>query len=376
MNPNNHKIIAIVGAGEAAMPIINKAKELNIETLAFGRLDSIAKEKVTYFIEENDFDIDFMAQKCIEYNVSGIIASSEITTEATAKLAHKLGLPGNNIENGFAGRNKYLMRCKVANVKSIKQPRFELYDPNKEYSFPIVVKAPESCGKQGISLANNQKEFIDSVKLAKSCSSNGIILIEEYLKGGKEYSIECISNKDNHIIVQYTEKESSGPPHFVETAHHQPADLSKEMKERIVIAVNEVLDVLGLNCGMAHLELKIIDDEIYFIEVGARAGGDHIGDTLTLLSTDFDYFKAAIECSLGTFIPTKINNTSHSGIYFHSKWNEGLTDLFQYSSSAEWCVKNTITNDDFVCATTNVESAESGYFIYCSDHKITNKDIL
>lgn len=369
-------IIAIVGAGEAALPIINKAKEMDIETLAFGRVDSLAKSHVDYFIEENSFDIDFMVKICSQYQVKGVIASSEITTEVAAKLANALGVPGNSIENGFAGRNKYLMRSRVSSVSSIRQPLFEIYDQNKEYNFPIVVKAPDSCGKQGISLAKNKEEFKSSIEFAMNSSSDGNILIEEYLQGGKEYSIECISCGKTHVVVQYTEKESSGPPHFVETAHHQPADLSDEMKSRISVAVNDVLDALGLVCGMAHLELKIIDNELYFIEVGARAGGDHIGDTLTLLSTDFDYFKAAIECSLGIFKPSKINNKGYSGIYFQSKINSELAPLFKYAQTAKWCVKNTANSNMFVEARSNVECANSGYFIYSSDHKITIKDCM
>ena len=317
-----------------------------------------------------------MAEICNQYNVAGIMASSEITTEVAAKLANKLGLPGNDVKNGFAGRNKYLMRCRVSSVSSIKQPSFELYNQDKEYKFPVVVKAPDSCGKKGISLANNKDELNSSIEFARSNSSNGDVLIEEYLKGGKEYSIECISNNKTHIIVQYTEKESSGPPHFVETAHHQPANISEEMKARISVAVNDVLDALGLICGMAHLELKVIDDELYFIEVGARAGGDHIGDTLTLLSTDFDYFRAAIECCLGIFNPTPIRNVGYSGIYFQSKRNANLELLFQCAQTAEWCVKNTVNSNLFVDAKSNVECANSGYFIYSSDHKITIKDCI
>ena len=369
------KIIAIVGAGEAAYPIINKAKEMDVEVLAFGRIDSLAKSSVDYFVEENNFDVDFMAKICKEYDVKGVIASSEITTEVAAKLAHKLGLPGNDIYDGFAGRNKYLMRNRVATLSSIKQPAFGLYDENKEYKFPVVVKAPDSCGKKGISLANNKEEFLSAIAYAKSSSSNGDVLIEEYLRGGKEYSIECISYGKTHIVVQYTEKESSGPPHFVETAHHQPADLSNDTKSKISTAVNEVLDVLGLTCGMAHLELKIIDDELYFIEVGARAGGDHIGDTLTLLSTDFDYFKAAIECCIGTFKPTPINNVGYSGIYFQSISNADLEPLFKASRTADWCFKNS-TNNEFADTKSNVECVNSGYFIYYSDHKITIKDCI
>ena len=52
------------------------------------------------------------------------------------------------------------------------------------------------------------------------------------------------------------------------------------------------------------------------------------------------------------------------------KWNEHLKKLFDISKTASWCIKNTIKNDDFIDATSNIEKANSGYFIYCSDHKI------
>ena len=79
------------------------------------------------------------------------------------------------------------------------------------------------------------------------------------------------------------------------------------------------IDIINVYYGMAHMEIKIIDDEIYFIEVGARGGGDHIADVLTPLSTGFDYYRAAIECYLGIYKHKEISNKAHSGIYFHSK---------------------------------------------------------
>lgn len=366
--------IAIIGAGEAALPIIQKAQEMGICVLAFGKSDSFAKNHVDIFIEENLFDIDFMAIKCQENQVNGIIASSEITTEAAAKLANVLGLPGNSIEGGFAGKNKFLMRNRIATLNTIRQPLFELYSPEKEYTFPVIVKSVDACGKRGISLAKNTEELFVAVKLARENSSDGSILIEQYLEGGQEYSIECISGGKEHLIVQYTEKESSGPPHFVETAHHQPAQLSVELRDRINIAVSDILDVLGLYCGMAHLELKVIENELYFIEVGARHGGDHIGDVLTINSTDFDYFKAAIECALGKFQSIQINNVAYTGIYFHCKYNSFLKPLFVKAQTADWCMVNKVTSSEFRNANTNIESSNSGYFIYKSDHKVTIND--
>ena len=367
-------ILAVIGAGEGALPIVKKAKEMNVQTLAFGYIDSLAREFTDVFVESDIFDINFILSVCEKYKVSGVIASSEITTEIAAIIAAKLKLPGNDVRHGFGAKNKYIMRTRIANLQSVKQPLFTLYEEGEIYNYPVVVKALDSCGKRGISIAYNLGDLLEAVANAKLYSSNGQVLIEQYLEGGQEYSIECIVGNDNCDIVKYTEKESSGPPHFIEVAHHQPARLSGMLKKKIDIAVYDILHVLGIRCGMAHLEIKIIENEIYFIEVGARGGGDNIADTLTLLSTGFDYFRAAIECSLGKYKHQKICNVAYSGIYFHCEQNKRLESLFDKATTAKWCIQNTITNKEFLEASSNIETSRSGYFIYCADHKITNKD--
>lgn len=364
--------IAVIGAGEAALPILQKAREINVKTIAFGRADSMAKGYADVFVNADIFDYPFIIGVCKEQRVNGVIASSEMSTEVAAYVAHELALPGNDVEHGFAGRNKYIMRARVSSLHSIRQPRFSLYNDCSSYSFPVVVKSVDSCGKRGIGIAYNIDDLKIRVQESKNSSSNGEVLIEEYLEGGQEYSIECLSNgKGNHYVIQYTEKESSGPPHFVEIAHHQPANLSDSIKAKIDKAAWDVLEVLGLNYGMAHLEIKIIDNELYFIEVGARGGGDHISDILTPLSTGFDYYKAAIECHLGIYQPKSISNKAFTGIYFHSKQNERLRPLFEKARTAEWCIKNTVVKDDFDDATGNVGASNSGYIIYCADKRIT-----
>ncbi len=365
------RILAIIGAGEGAIPIINKAKEMGITTLAFAKNDSIAKQIVDIFIEENSLNISFMAQCCRDYHVCGVMPSSELTTEVAAKVAHQAGLLGNDIENGFGGKNKHFMRMKVGQLRSVKQPKSQLYKEGLNIDFPVVVKAVDACGKRGVSIAYNAEDLMQAVQQAKDNSSDDSVLVEEYLSRGQEYSIECLSyGKGKHQIIQYTEKESAGPPHFVEIAHHQPAFLSDEMKLKVDKAAWDILEVLGLNCGMAHLEIKIIDNDIYFIEVGARGGGDHISDTLTPLSTGFDYYKAAIECHLGIYQTCKITHKAFAGIYFHCKQNERLKPLFEQAKTASWCIKNTVMKDEFDEANGNVGTSNSGYIIYCANHKI------
>lgn len=373
---SNSKILGIIGAGEGANPIMIKAKEMGVKTLVFARNDSISKHLADCFIEENSFDVDYIANCCRGKEVSGIMPSSELTTEVAARVAHEAGLLGNDVENGFGGKNKFFMRTKVAGLTSVMQPKFQLYEDGQDMSFPVVVKSVDACGKRGVSIAYNKEDLKQAVLQARENSSDGSALVEEYLKGGQEYSIECLSyGKGQHQVIQYTEKESAGPPHFVEIAHHQPANLSSEMKSRIDKAAWDILEVLGLNCGMAHLEIKIIDNELYFIEVGARGGGDHISDILTPLSTGFDYYKAAIECHLGIYQPKPITHKAYSGIYFHCKQNEVMNPLFEQAKTADWCIKNTVVDDYFAKVDNNVGASNSGYIIYFSDHRIGLSDV-
>lgn len=368
--------LAVIGAGIAAKPILEKARELDIVTYCFSTAEgATAMKYADHFFAINIFDADGIYNELVKIKPDGIIASSEITTEVTALLADRLGLAGNDVKNGFSARNKYVMRKRVEPVKSVLQPAFRLYFENMSPSYPVVVKAPDSYGKKGISLAHSYEELQDAVLYARDITKSGDILVEEYIEGGIEYSVECLCDGDTIYVVQITEKETSGPPHFVELGHHQPAQISSQVKNTICTAAGDILRALGICCGMAHLELKIKDEKPYFIEVGARAGGDFIGDRLVALSTDCDYYKAAIELALGTYQHKPINNVACSGIYFLCRQTAKMLPLFKNAGSYPWCCQLEMFHDELYDISGNGDDLISGRLIYMSDHKITLQDL-
>ena len=72
----------------------------------------------------------------------------------------------------------------------------------------------------------------EAVKEAIEVSFNKEALIEEYAEG-REFSIEYISQDGKHNFLAVTEKFTTGEPHFIETAHMQPARITKEQEKTI-----------------------------------------------------------------------------------------------------------------------------------------------
>lgn len=368
------KKIAVIGCGIAALPILKKSRELGIQSCCFSLgINASVEGLFDHHVKIDYLDVPSIIEVCREIGVDGVIASGENTTATAAYVSKALGLPGNKCEGGFIGNNKYLERKALENAKYVAQPTFFVYDGTVP-QMPVIVKATDSSGKKGISIARTLKEFEEAILFARDVSKDGIILIEEYLEGGVEYSIECLSANGLHQIIQITQKDVSGPPHFSELGHHEPGllDIPFDLLQK---AINEILDRTGITNSLSHVEIKIIDGKIFFIELGARGGGDRISDTLVYLSTDFDLYKAAIEISLGTYEFKESHSIHCSGIYYLCKQTEYLKPLFDYANGQEWCKEMRIPSNELEYKNGNDDGNTSGYFIYQSDHKITLKDL-
>ena len=103
-----------------------------------------------------------------------------------------------------------------------------------------------------------------------------------------------------HHFLALTKKYTTGAPHFIETAHIEPAPVSEETLNNVKKIVEHALTSLKIENGASHSELKIDKDgTIKLIEIGARMGGDFIGSHLVHYSTGIDFVKNVILIALG-----------------------------------------------------------------------------
>ena len=362
--------IAIIGASSGQVPLCETAHQMGLKTICFAwAKGAICRNIVDKFYPISIADKDRIVDICRAESIDGVVSNaSDLTAEIAAYVSDKLGLNGNGYQDMLKIRNKYLVRQATHIIEGLSHVTYQLFDKTKVYNqFPYVIKPISGSSKKGVSFVSCHEDLIKAINNAGCPSCD--VLIEQYIDG-REISVETLSYQGTHYIIQFTDKKTTGFPHFVELEHHQPADLDDLLKARISKIVNSLLSVVNYRFGAAHIELKIDKSgNIYLIEINPRGGGDEISNKLVRLSTGYDYIKGIIQTALGDFIcPNHISSPYHSGIYYLCGQTSFLKHIFLRSKTFPWEVERHICTMDLNDALGNYDRC--GYLIYKSDHKI------
>ena len=366
------KKLAIIGSGRMAWIFGKNASEMGVETHCFSYDEhAVAKETVDFFHDINIMEKEHVLQACKEIGIDGVVATTELTIPVAAFVASEMHLNGIDYNVSTKITDKVRNRSLCKGIAKLHQPWYKEVKSLKELGdvkFPVIVKPTSLGGKRGISVAHNQKELEDAFLYAQEAGPIDNILVEQFLDGGKEYSVESLSYKGQHHIIQVTEKISSGPPHCVELGHQQPAAISDDMRNTIVEALSEGLSAIGVVNGPCHTEIKIIDGKVFLIEFIARPGGDHIAYPLTELSTGYPYIKGIIEVALDEFkgIEEKKLKKRYAGVYFVTKQTAYLKPLFDECEKYDWLYwKNEVSND--LQSLTHNDGYNTNFMMYYSE---------
>lgn len=298
------KKIVIIGANDFQNQLILKAKEMGFETHVFAWQDgSVGESTADYFYPISIVETDQILEKCREIQPDAVATiASDLANITVSRVAEGLGLPGNSARCIELSTNKYMMREAFTRA-GIATPKFYRVDRLEAYLFgmklPIIVKPTDRSGSRAITKITDFKDLEDAIKAAVEQSFENQAIVEEYIEGD-EYSYECISYRGKHTNLAVTKKFTTGAPHYIETGHRQPCDLSEEVLEKVHYVMRKALDALEITDGASHGEFKITPNgEVRIIEIGSRMGGDCIGSDLVPLSTGYDYMEMVIDVACG-----------------------------------------------------------------------------
>lgn len=366
------KKIAVLGASKPHLPLYLKAREMGLEVHCIAWAEgAYCKDYADRFHDISITDKEAVARLCVEEGIDGVVANAlEPAVPTIAYLHDTCGINGISSQTAARCTDKRLMRECVRDNDACPQPRFSVLSDTDltALDYPVVVKPTDSSCSNGVTKVNFPGELQTAVDRAVAASRSGEILIEECIEG-EEVSVESISYEGRHYVLTVTDKETTGAPYFVETAHHQPSSKPEQLIARLKEYVIRILDALGIDNGASHAEFKITPDgRIYFIEIGARGGGDFISYELVRLSTGYDYVKGMIEVALGQFTEPVLRSGRYSGVYFLSKETEYLKDFIDRNKDRGWVYDSFV--DDAPLRSLRRSQDRSGWIIYSSDHKI------
>jgi biotin carboxylase len=360
--------LAVIGANEPLLPYYKQAKAMGYHLIGIAWAEgAVCKQYCDKFYPISFQDKEEVLKVCREEKIDGITSFSlESALPTVVYVAQAMGLVGNTeecvkrTETKFAQRNAF-------EENGIPVPRYVSIDDEAQLNsvdlhYPIIVKPLDSGGSQGINKLEDKAGLLNAYNIAAERSRTNRVIIEEFIDG-REFSVEALSCKGKHYILQITDKVTSGAPHFIEIQHHQPADIPSEVAARIREMVSIALTALKIENSPSHTEIKLnTRGELYIIEIGARLGGDYITSDLVRLSTGYDMVKGTIELALGDFKEPVLTKSMHSGVYFYSKLAPEVGDIIKHHEKYPEIVEWEYSDEPLMEVKSNAD--RRGYFLY------------
>ena len=314
--------LAIIGASYLQLPVVERAKHMGLRTICFAwDKGAVCKNVCDRFYPVSITEQDEILRICREEQIDGICTiGSDVAAPTVAYVAQQMGLPGNPYEAAVQAHDKQLMH-RILTAAGVDCPMSNIQCPIADLRLPLIVKPTDRSGSLGVQKVVRAEDLQPAIELARSLSIAGEAIVEEYIEG-REISVEMISQNGVHYALQITDKTTTGAPHFVELAHHQPSSLPAEIQARIYSITRKALDALGLTNGASHSEYKITaEGRIVVMEIAGRMGGDFIGSDLVQLSTGYDFLRGVIEVALGQPIQVNVQPIAQSSVVFEAPEN-------------------------------------------------------
>ena len=363
--------LAVIGANAPLMPFYKQAKALGYYVIGIAWAEgAVCKQFCDKFYPISFQEKEEVLRVCREEKIDGITSFSlESALPTVVHVAQAMGLVSNTKECVRLTETKFAQR-QAFEKNGIPVPQYTMLDEESrlkelDFCYPIIVKPLDSGGSQGVTKLDSEKGLVEAYRVAADYSRTKRVIIEEFVDG-REFSVEALSYRGKHYILQITDKVTSGAPNFIEMQHHQPADISTKVADKIKAMVEKALSALKIENSPSHTEIKLNSKgELYIIEIGARMGGDFITSDLVRLSTGYDMVKGAIELAVGEFKSPEIGTVNYSGVFFYSALAPQIGDVIRNHSAYPEIVEFEIEEGALPIVCSNAD--RMGYFLYQSN---------
>ena len=241
--------------------------------------------------------------------VVGVMCWDEPLVMPAAVLADEFGVPGLGLDGVLGCRDKHRTRTLLA-AAGIAQPASAMvHDPRQaaeaaaRIGYPVVVKPRALGASMGVVLAADENELRAAYRIASDASLvgdepyRGGALIEQFAPGD-EISIDAAVHKGEYLPMFVARKRTGVFPYFEEIGHVVDAADPLLGDHDLMDMLARAHEVLGVENGLTHAEVRLTPRGPVIIEVNGRLGGDLI-PFLGRTATGIDPGVVIVDVALG-----------------------------------------------------------------------------
>lgn len=331
------KKLLMLGGAHSQIPVIKAARDLGHYVVTCDYLEDNPGHKYAHeYYNVSTTDKEAVLSLASTLKIDGIVCyASDPAAPTAAYVAEKLGLPSNPYQSVEILSNKDRFReflkqnnfnvPKAKGYSSIEEAEAEFHS----FKMPVMVKPVDSSGSKGVSKIDSIDLLREKVKDALSYSRVKRFIIEEYIEksgyhiGGDGFSVDgkfvfrCLANE--HF------PDSKINP-FVPISASWPCALPERIQDKIHHEIQRALNLLNMKTGAYNFDIRIDDKEdIYFIEMGARNGGDLYPQVINY-ATGIDMVEYTIKAALGENCSdlTMVEPKGYWAVYLLNSQNSGI----------------------------------------------------
>ena len=285
------KKILLLGGSAQQVVAIKTAKRLGYYTVLCDYLpDNPGQYAADKYYNVSTTDVEAVYKVAMDEKVDGILAyASDPAALPAAIVAERLGLPTNPPEsvavlgvkhnfrkflgeNGFACPRNFTFNV-GADIEEVKGKIQELH-------FPIVVKPTDSSGSKGVTVLKSVEGLDTAIAWAESYSRNKILIVEEFIESNFPAVIDGdIFVWDGKVILYGEMACLRGNEHngLIPVGEKSPAGLNSKQIDNVHKELQRIITMLGIKFGELNIEILLDkNDNVHFLELGPRAGGNMI----------------------------------------------------------------------------------------------------
>ncbi|WP_327279967.1 ATP-grasp domain-containing protein [Streptomyces sp. NBC_01278] len=273
-------------------PIRRRARAAGLDMVLLNNLKPTWQHD--YFDEiivANVFDSEAMGAAAREVaarrRIVGLMCWDEPLVLDAGLLAAEFGVPGLSVPGVRGCRDKQLTRAELT-AAGLYQPGFELTTTVEQaraaaarIGYPVVIKPRAMGASIGVVYAAEEAELDAAFRIALAASEvdpgpyRASAIVEAYAPG-PEISIDGAVHKGEYLPMFVARKHSSDQPYFEEVGHLVDAADPLMADPDLMRTLARAHQVLGIEDGITHSEVRLTARGPLIIEINGRLGGDLI----------------------------------------------------------------------------------------------------